>query len=197
MEDFARRSKSTSRDALVFPIKNPKDWFKPAMEDAKIINYRWRDNRHTFCSRLAMRGENLKVIRQLAGHKTIQMSMGPDVKHLRASVALAEERNFTRAASRVRLGQPGLTKQILALEDFLGYPRSIRDVRRVDVTPTGEVFVAEAKSALQHLDRAKIALQGAEAVLHVGKTPYTNPFFDEALLFALTACSRCPLRNVE
>jgi integrase len=74
MEEFARRSTSMSPDALVFPIKNPKDWFKPAMEDAKIINYRWHDNRHTFCSRLAMRGENLKVIQQLAGHKTIQMS---------------------------------------------------------------------------------------------------------------------------
>jgi integrase len=74
MEEFARRSKSTSRDALVFPIKNPKDWFKPAIADAKIVNYRWHDNRHTFCSRLAMRGENLKVIQQLAGHKTIQMS---------------------------------------------------------------------------------------------------------------------------
>jgi site-specific recombinase XerD len=74
MEEFARRSKSTSRDARVFPIKNPKDWFKPAMSDAKIVNYRWHDNRHTFCSRLAMRGENLKVIQQLAGHKTIQMS---------------------------------------------------------------------------------------------------------------------------
>jgi len=74
MEEFARRSTSTSRDALVFPIKNPKDWFKPAMADAEIVNYRWHDNRHTFCSRLAMRGENLKVIQQLAGHKTIQMS---------------------------------------------------------------------------------------------------------------------------
>ena len=57
MDDFAKRSKSTSRDALVFPIKNPKDWFKPAMEDAEIVNYRWHDNRHTFCSRLAMRGD--------------------------------------------------------------------------------------------------------------------------------------------
>ncbi len=74
MEEFVRRLKSASRDALVFPIKNPKDWFKPAMADAKIENYRWHDNRHTFCSRLAMRGENLKVIQQLAGHKTIQMS---------------------------------------------------------------------------------------------------------------------------
>lgn len=72
MKDFASRSKSASRDALVFPIKNPKDWFKPAMVDAKVVNYRWHDNRHTFCSRLAMRGENVKVIQQLAGHKTIR-----------------------------------------------------------------------------------------------------------------------------
>ncbi len=74
MEAFARQSTSTSPDALVFPIKNPKDWFKPALEDAKIVNYRWHDNRHTFCSRLTMRGETLKVIQQLARHKTIQMS---------------------------------------------------------------------------------------------------------------------------
>jgi site-specific recombinase XerD len=74
MNEFARRTRAKGRDALVFPIKNPKDWFKPAMLDAKVVNYRWHDNRHTFCSRLAMRGENLKVIQQLAGHKTIQMS---------------------------------------------------------------------------------------------------------------------------
>lgn len=73
-EEFAKRSTSTSKDALVFPIKNPKEWFKRALVDAKVENYRWHDNRHTFCSRLAMRGENLKVIQQLAGHKTIQMS---------------------------------------------------------------------------------------------------------------------------
>jgi hypothetical protein len=50
VEEFARRSKSTSRDALVFLIKNPKDWFKPAMGDAKIVNYSWHDNRHTLLS---------------------------------------------------------------------------------------------------------------------------------------------------
>ncbi len=49
-------------------------WFGRALEKAKIENYRWHDNRDTFCSRLAMLGENLKVIQQLAGHKTIQMS---------------------------------------------------------------------------------------------------------------------------
>lgn len=59
---------------LVFSIKKPRMWFGTALEKARIENYRWHDNRHTFCSRLAMLGENLKVIQQLAGHKTIQMS---------------------------------------------------------------------------------------------------------------------------
>lgn len=45
-----------------------------AATDAVLPDYRWHDNRHTFCSRLAMRGVNLKVIQTLAGHKTITMT---------------------------------------------------------------------------------------------------------------------------
>jgi integrase len=63
-----------SRSSRVFPLHSPRYWFASALADAKIEKYRWHDNRHTFCSRLAMRGENMKVIQQLAGHKTIQMS---------------------------------------------------------------------------------------------------------------------------
>ena len=74
MKDFASRSQSTAPDARVFAIKNPNVWFKPAIAEARIEDYRWHDNRHTFCSRLAMRGHNLKVIQQLAGHKSIEMS---------------------------------------------------------------------------------------------------------------------------
>jgi site-specific recombinase XerD len=49
-------------------------WFASALKEANIEHYGWHDHRHTFCSRLAMRGENLKVIQELAGHKTIRMS---------------------------------------------------------------------------------------------------------------------------
>lgn len=74
MEEFRERATSTSRGTLVFPFKSPREWFLSALSRAKVEHYRWHDNRHTFCSRLAMKGENLKVIQQLAGHKTIQMS---------------------------------------------------------------------------------------------------------------------------
>jgi integrase len=66
--------KPASAGSRVFLLLSPRYWFAAALADAKIARYRWHDNRHTFCSRLAMRGENMKVIQQLAGHKTIQMS---------------------------------------------------------------------------------------------------------------------------
>ncbi len=93
MEGFASRSPSTSPEARVFAIKNPNVWFKPAIAQAKIEDYRWHDNRHTFCSRLAMRGHDLKVIQQLAGHKTIEMS---------ARYAHLGERSLHEAVGRLR-----------------------------------------------------------------------------------------------
>ena len=58
----------------VFPINNPRKWFAGALQQAKIQKFRWHDCRHHFCSQLAMRGVNLKVIQTLAGHKTIAIT---------------------------------------------------------------------------------------------------------------------------
>jgi integrase len=74
LEILHEMDKPALSDSRVFLLHSPRYWFATAMADAKIVRYRWHDNRHTFCSRLAMRGENMKVIQQLAGHKTIQMS---------------------------------------------------------------------------------------------------------------------------
>jgi integrase len=62
----------------VFPceVKNfdQGPWFNAAVAEAKIDHFTWHNNRHTFCSWLAMAGVSLKEIQELAGHKTIQMS---------------------------------------------------------------------------------------------------------------------------
>jgi integrase len=63
-----------SRRNVVFALRDNKNWWGKVMRRAKVRHFRWHDLRHTFCSRLAQRGVSLKVIQELAGHKTIQMS---------------------------------------------------------------------------------------------------------------------------
>ncbi|WP_419807110.1 LysR family transcriptional regulator [Terriglobus sp.] len=109
-----------------------------------------------------------------------------EIKHLRAVVTLAEVRHFSRAAARLRIGQSGLTKQIVVVESYLGYPLFLRQSKRVTVTSAGEVFVAEARLALQHVDRAvnlsRAANEPIGLTVHVGRCPYTDPYLITKLL---------------
>jgi site-specific recombinase XerD len=68
------RERATKESKRVFQINNPRGWFERALQLAEITKFRWHDCRHTFCSRLAMRGVNLKAIQMLAGHKTIAIT---------------------------------------------------------------------------------------------------------------------------
>ena len=70
----AKNKPNPSAPDVVFAIRDNKNWWAQAMRRAKVYRFRWHDLRHTFCSRLAQRGVSLKVIQELAGHKTIQMS---------------------------------------------------------------------------------------------------------------------------
>ncbi|MGA2754061.1 MAG: site-specific integrase [Terracidiphilus sp.] len=49
-------------------------WFEPCLKKAKIDNYTWHCNRHTFCSWLALEGVSMKAIQELACHKSIAMT---------------------------------------------------------------------------------------------------------------------------
>jgi integrase len=63
---------------VVFPRPGPSSdcrwWFEPALTEAGITGYTWHNNRHTFCSWLAMAGVSIKEIQVLAGHKSIAMA---------------------------------------------------------------------------------------------------------------------------
>ena len=63
------------RSARGEAVGSPRAWFTVAIKDAGIKKFRWHDLRHTFCSRLAMAGVDIRTIAQLAGHKTLAMAM--------------------------------------------------------------------------------------------------------------------------
>jgi len=78
--DLERRDRSgnqpnKSPHDVVFAKVDNKKWWQAALDEAKIKNYRWHDNRHTFCSRLVQAGVHLKVVQEAAGHASIASTM--------------------------------------------------------------------------------------------------------------------------
>jgi site-specific recombinase XerD len=71
--ELRRRVPKAKKSDAVFP-QLPRIWWEDVLQKSGVADFRWHDCRHTFCSRLAMKGVNLKVIQVLAGHKTITMT---------------------------------------------------------------------------------------------------------------------------
>jgi DNA-binding transcriptional LysR family regulator len=72
---------------------------------------------------------------------------------MRYVVAVARERNFTRAAEQLHVAQQALSQQVRAVEEMLGVQLFDRTARPVKLTAAGKVFVQEAKRALSVSDR--------------------------------------------
>ena len=113
-----------------------------------------------------------------------------DTKHLVAAVAVADEGSLSKAAIRLNITQPAVSKQILALGDYLGHALFKRNNRRLQTTAAGEIFVKHTRLALMIQDRAvqssREAYAESKTVLHLGKSPYADPFF----ISVLTAIQR-------
>lgn len=77
-----------------------------------------------------------------------------EVRELRYFVAVAEELNFSRAAERLGVSQPPLSRAIRRMEGRLGLALFDRDTRRVALTPAGAVLLEEARGALQRVSAA-------------------------------------------
>ena len=103
------------------------------------------------------------------------MDMYMELRHLRYFVAVAEEQNVTRAAARLHVSQPPLSRQIRDLETELGVALFYRGAKSIRLTEAGRIFLMEARSALQRADEAVLLVKavglGKRGRVRVGYAP--------------------------
>lgn len=134
-QDYAARQKEKGadeadsiyvfRDAGRDPQHNYRRWFNEALTEAKIKDYTWHCNRHTFASRLVMAGVDLRTVAELMGHSTIQMTMryahlAP--QHNRAAVdrlvPVAKSGGAKKGRRTIAGGNELVTKSVTSEIDF-------------------------------------------------------------------------------
>jgi DNA-binding transcriptional LysR family regulator len=85
-----------------------------------------------------------------------------ELRHVRYFIAVAECLNFSKAAQRLHIAQPPLSRQIRQLEEDIGVPLLLRNKRSVELTEEGRVFLEEARKLVTQAGRAM------EAARHAG-----------------------------
>jgi DNA-binding transcriptional LysR family regulator len=95
-----------------------------------------------------------------------------ELRHLRYFVAVAGEEHYGRAAERLRVAQPALSRQIQDLEEEIGFKLFDRLSRGVKISAAGKSFLADARRILHEVNdataRAKRVAAGQSGILRVG-----------------------------
>ena len=98
-----------------------------------------------------------------------------ELRHFRYFVAVAEAENVSRAALKLHVSQPGLSRQIRDLEDEIGFSLFERSAKALKLTDAGKTFLTEAKSVLLHADdavkKARAVSAGMNGEINVGYAP--------------------------
>jgi DNA-binding transcriptional LysR family regulator len=97
----------------------------------------------------------------LAAPKLQRYPSAMELRHLRYFLAVADALNFSRAAERLRVAQPALSRQIHDLEEQLGFRLFERSTTKVHLTEAGRFFQQQAEKLLMQLD---IAVTGAQRI---------------------------------
>jgi DNA-binding transcriptional LysR family regulator len=98
-----------------------------------------------------------------------------ELRHLRYFVAVAEAENVSRAALKLHVSQPGVSRQIRDLEEEIGIQLLERSAKSVRLTAAGAVFLAEVRAVLgrvsEAVDKARAAAGGETGEIHIGYAP--------------------------
>jgi DNA-binding transcriptional LysR family regulator len=117
-----------------------------------------------------------------------------ELRHLRYFVAVAEEENVTRAATKLHVSQPALSRQIRDLEAELGLSLLERTAKTVRLTGVGRAFLIEARAVLKRAEEAvktaRALASGVQGELRVGYAPSLTVEILPRALRALGA--KCP-----
>lgn len=82
-----------------------------------------------------------------------------EIRHLRYFIKVAEELNFSKAAEKLFISQPPLSRQIRELEDEIGTPLFERNNKTVRLTNAGKYFKSEVEPLIEHLERVTTKTQ--------------------------------------
>src|SRR4249920_2922766 len=97
-----------------------------------------------------------------------------ELRHLRYFVAVGDEQHYGRAAQRLRVAQPALSRQIQDLEDEVGFKLFERLPRGVKLSAAGKLFLEDARRILQQVNeaaaRAARVARGQSGTLRIGFT---------------------------
>jgi DNA-binding transcriptional LysR family regulator len=109
-----------------------------------------------------------------------------ETRLMESAIALAEELHFSRAARRIGISQPMLTKNIQDLESLLGGTLFERDRKNVHLSDAGRAFIEQARLSLLYSERAvqaaRAVIREVDVSLYIGRSPYTDPFLVSTVL---------------
>ena len=100
------------------------------------------------------------------------MSYQIELRHYRYFLAVAEELHFKKAADKLLISQPGLSRQIKEMEERLGLTLFDRNNRNVELSTAGKYLKDEIESILSHIDQviqhAQHIAEGTKGEIHLG-----------------------------
>jgi DNA-binding transcriptional LysR family regulator len=110
-----------------------------------------------------------------------------ELRHLRYFVAVVQERNFTRAAERLHIAQPPLSRQIQQLEEELGLALLDRDSRPLRTTEAGRLFFEHATQVLERVEGMRAMMRRLQ---HAERPRFVIGFVASTIYAALPALIR-------